>query len=159
MADVGVALARGEQQRRHAALRVHQLVDEILAVERRATRGRGAGRGAAAPRARRRWRLGLGGQVAAVGVLAVGAERHQVDDLGRGVLVGAAREQQLHDVDAVGGGGEHQRRLPAVALLGVRRRRRPSSSAVTAAVSPDAAANISGVAPVLVRGVRRRRRP
>ena len=64
-------------------------------------------------------RLGLGGdaEVAAVRVLTVPAQRAQIGEPGRRVRIGAARDQQLDGVEAIGRRGENQRRLEAVVFL------------------------------------------
>ena len=105
-----VSLARGEQQRRQPALRADQLVEAIRRASRRRRRRRrlcAAGAGALPRRVlppvrRARCRLLLRAPSARRD------RRPSVVDL----VIGAAREQQLHRVDAVEGGGEHQRRLP-----------------------------------------------
>src|SRR5262245_61341152 len=58
-------------------------------------------------------------QVPAVGVLTVAAQRVEIGELGRRVLVGAARDQELDGVYPAGRGGEDQRGLEAIALLRV----------------------------------------
>ena len=98
--DVGKALAGSELQRRQAALRADQLVVAI------ATRGAGdihPGRrlrtGAVAARAAQHRFFFRRGQ------------REQVDHFRGGLVIGAAREQQLHGVGAIERRREHQRRL------------------------------------------------
>ena len=140
---VHVALTRGEQQRRHAALAEHQLVELKIAVDARFALGAriepalllrlrdgrylGAvlpARTTAAPRRsafapRRRRRSGVPEQNPGK-CRRVPANPVQVDRLRHRREIGAAPRQQGDHRGAIGGGGKHDRREPADRFARVR---------------------------------------
>ena len=125
------ALARGEVQRGETAL----LADQLVVVER--TRDAAARPAAAAARGA----CGRGTPFWSASLVL--RQRREVLDASRSACeIGAARDQQLDDVDAIGGGGKHQRRLAVRRFLGVHIGA-VSTRMRTASVLPECAASIS----------------
>ncbi len=108
--DIGVSLANGVVQRRHAALRLHLLVEHVLTLDPGGQHTR---------RTRSRLDALLLDEVAAFIIHTVLAQRREVDHPRRLVHIGATRDQQLDDIEAIGGGGKDERRLADHRLGGI----------------------------------------
>ena len=166
-----VSLARGVQQRRHAALGGDRRVDlfgiEIadVRIDRRvgiARRNLAGAHDLAArfDRGRNLARRRLGLRVLADeafdhlalffgGGAIERAELRDVDHLGGDRRIGAAREQRLDGLGAIQARRENQRRLAGFGFLGVDVGLGVGQQVITSAL-PDEAARCSGVTPLLV---------